>query len=220
MTAPEPEQPISRECATALDRLQRRLDGESADLPTGVVAHVARCADCRQRFAAARLLATTPVPPDPPVPSQLTERIVGEVLANVRHRRRDWPVALAGLAAMIALAVWIGRAIVPAPPAPAPELVFEHPTSGPNLRDNVTEAGEAVASLTRRTAANAAGALDWSLPAEPPTWWAMPTLQAPALPLDDAGAAIADGFEPVATSARRAAQLFLRELPLADAKDY
>jgi hypothetical protein len=40
----------------------------------------------------------------------------------------------------------------------------------------------------------------------------MPNLQAPAGPFEDAGVALADGFEPVTTSARRAARLFWREL--------
>jgi len=35
-----------------------------------------------------------------------------------------------------------------------------------------------------------------------------------AAPLGEARAGLAEGFEPVATSARRAARLFLRDLPL------
>jgi hypothetical protein len=87
------------------------------------------------------------------------------------------------------------------------------------LRENFAEAGEAVASLTRRTAADAVGPIDWALPDEGVSWWEMPSLRAPSLPLEDAGTAFADGLEPVATSARRAAQMFWRELPLADVKE-
>jgi hypothetical protein len=112
------------------------------------------------------------------------------------------------------LAVWLGRPPAPTLPAPSPELVRETPAPAPNLRQDVTEAGEAVAALTRRTAADAVGAGRQLIPAVPPPPW--PTLEADARPFEGAGAALADGFEPVATSARRAARLFWRELALVE----
>ena len=44
-----------------------------------------------------------------------------------------------------------------------------------------------------------------------PTW---PDLEPAAAPLADARQGLAEGFEPLTTSARRAARLFLRDLPL------
>jgi len=217
MTAPDPDPAIPPECATTLDLLQRRLDGESVETPADVAAHAAGCRDCRERFSASRLLAAAPAPHEPPVPNMLTERIVVGVLADARRRRRlrRWSLGAVGVAAAVTLAVWLARPTTPVPPVePAPDLVREQPP--PNLREGFVEAGEAVASLTRRTATEAVGPV--TLPTEGASWWAVPTLPA-ARSFDDTGVALADGFEPVATSARRAARLFWRELPLADAKE-
>src|SRR5436190_23986040 len=102
MTADEP--PTPPECSPALDLLHRRLDGESVILPVDVAAHVAACPDCRERFAAARLVSAAPIPP---VPAELTDRVVAAVLADARRRRLMWrvPAAVGALAAAVGLAV-------------------------------------------------------------------------------------------------------------------
>jgi hypothetical protein len=216
MTSPDDSLPTPAECALALALLHRRLDGEAVILPVDAAAHVAGCQDCGERFAAAARLSAAPVPP---APADLTERIVAAVRRDARRRRvmRRLPVALVGLAAAVAVAVWLVRPNLPAPtPVPAPELARGPVGPAPDLRQEFAEAGEAVASLTRRTAADAVGAGRQLIPAVPPPPW--PTLEGDARPLGDAGHALADGFEPVATSARRAARLFWRDLPLAEAE--
>src|SRR6478672_4625369 len=99
------ELPTPPECGPALELLHRRLDGDAVILPVAVAAHVAACPDCRERFAAARLLSAAPVPP---VPADLADRIVAAVLADARRHRLLWrvPVAVGALAAAVALAVW------------------------------------------------------------------------------------------------------------------
>jgi len=49
----------------------------------------------------------------------------------------------------------------------------------------------------------------------PPPW---PPALEPARSFDEAGSGLADGFEPVTTSACRAAVLFWRDLPMANEK--
>jgi hypothetical protein len=81
----------------------------------------------------------------------------------------------------------------------------------------VAEAGSAVASLTTRTADETVGQ----------TWHLLPGAVAPTLaalgvdtplepatgPLREAGEGVSAGLEPVTSSARRAAQMLLRDLP-------
>jgi hypothetical protein len=209
MTPDEPPTPL--ECAAALDLLQRRLDGEAVILPVDIAAHVGGCTDCRERFAVAQHLSTAPAPP---VPADLANRIVQAVVRDGRRRRlARWSVV--GVAAAVAVGVWLARPTspTPAPPErPGPDLVREPSGPAPNLRQDFAEAGEAVASLTRRTAADAVGAGKQLLPTVPVPPW--PDLEPAARPFEDAGQALADGFEPVTTSARRAARLFWRELTM------
>src|SRR5207244_1019716 len=82
-----------------------------------------------------------------------------------------------------------------------------------SLREGFAEAGGALAALTRRTAEEAAGRGRLLLPdvAVPDPWPAVA-----ALPLGGARQGLAEGLEPVTTSARRAVSLFLRDLPLAE----
>ena len=92
-----------------------------------------------------------------------------------------------------------------------------HNSAPPHLRREVAEAGEAFAAITQRAAADAANAGRQIIPTVPAPPWP-PTLE-PAASMDGAGTALADGFEPVATSARRAARLFWRELPMTESKE-
>jgi hypothetical protein len=94
-----------------------------------------------------------------------------------------------------------------AQPAPAP----------PSLRENVEEATSAVASLTRRTAGETVeqGRLllpAVSLPAPEQAALAEP-LEPPVESLRQAGQGVTTSLAPVTTSARRAVDLFLRDIP-------
>src|SRR5690348_18387120 len=93
---PDPPDVSPPACAAALALLQRRLDGESADTPPEVAAHLAGCADCRGRFRAADALATALARRAAPAPSPLfTERLVARVQQDYR-RRRLWRWGWAG----------------------------------------------------------------------------------------------------------------------------
>jgi hypothetical protein len=200
--------PLKPECAAALDVLNRWLDRETLAVPPDVANHVAACPDCGGRFAASGQLSAALAGDDSaPVPPDLTERIVADVLFDFRRRRRSRVLSIAGaaLAAGVALAIWLTR---PAPPAVVPEVVQNTASPVSDLRQELADAGEAVAAVTRQAAADAVEAGRDLVPAIPPT---QPPTLGPVRPLEDAGTALADGFEPVATSARRAARLFWRE---------
>lgn len=165
-----------------------------------------------------RALRRHPVPGPPP---GFADRVTARVLADRPRTIRLWPwlaAAAACLVAAVALArPWsidgpLGRFVArkPAPtPVPLPEPTPSPAT--PPLRNSLTEAGEAVASLTRRTAKEATepARLIKSTKAdatkvEPPT---APDAQA----LSEVGHTVAEGFEPVTHSAKRAFSVFLRD---------
>jgi hypothetical protein len=99
--------------------------------------------------------------------------------------------------------------------APSPAL-HNAEAAVPPLRNAVAEAGEAVASLTSRTADEAVGQTRLLLPFKPGQSLADLDLappEAPAKPLREAGENFTAGLGPVASSARRAVDLFLRDIP-------
>ena len=199
-------------CAEALDVLQRRLDGDVVAAPPAVVAHIAGCADCRGRFAAVGSLFTALASTELAVSPLMTERIVAGAIADVRRSRRvrRWSFAV-GVAAGVMGALWLTRSPAPIIPQPdAPELV--QGSAPPDLRQDFTKAGEAVAALSRRTAADAVDAGRQLIPTVSSPQW--PSESEPVRSFNEAGAGLADGFEPVTTSARRAALLFWREVPI------
>jgi hypothetical protein len=134
-------------------------------------------------------------------------------------------VAVTGLAAAVLLALILGHYwprsadVAPGPSNDAP-LVRDTPppkdtpdlsTPAPSLRESVTE----VAQLTlRKTDQTIGRARNWlpittSKEAAPQPAPTTPTAQ----PLREAGSAVTAGLEPVADSARRAFDRFLREIP-------
>jgi hypothetical protein len=91
--------------------------------------------------------------------------------------------------------------------------------SSPSLRESVAE----VAQLTRRkadeTVGQALNLVPEVLKAPPADAWPRPTpLDPPARSLRQAGQSVTAGLEPVADSARRALNLFLREIPPVEAE--
>jgi hypothetical protein len=223
-------------CPECQELLLQGLDG-----PTGADAaleqHVRQCPDCRELARATRCLqhGLTLLPPPRP-PEGLADALVGAVLRD-RHARR-FRVALAALAACVLLAVGLAlRWFLPAPhPAPVdPDVALpsppprpqelpppEAPEPAPSLQESVAQAGSALSALTARTA-GAAVERTWPLlprvpvPAVDPM--ALPPLDAPARPFVEAGQAVSEGLEPVASSARRAVGVFLRELSPMDPDD-
>lgn len=210
-------------CREFEDLLHRRLDGAPASA-ADVDEHLTSCPSCRALEVATvrlerglRALAT----PEPPV--NLGSRIVFDVLAQHRGVQRRRHLALvASLAAGLLLAFLIGRTwqgVTPPAPAPQPKLVakVEQPPATAPLNQSVGEAGSALASLLSRTADETINQGRMLLPDSVPApmtvddW--QPTFESPALPLREAGQGVSAGLEPVASSARRAFNLFLREIP-------
>src|SRR5215470_17859526 len=201
-------------CREFHEVLQRRLDGEAITDTSDLAAHLAACGECRSLDAAGRRFETGVQWLRFPLPrADLSERIVRKVLAQ--RRRRLWVRAglavAASLFVAILLGVWINQrtreeAPLPSPPvardAPRPEA----PAVGSSLRESMTD----VAQLTIRRADETVRNL---LPDTSPNAAAPSPLSASIASLREAGNSVSAGLEPVTDSARRALNLFLREIP-------
>ena len=155
----------------------------------------------------------------PPVPAGLADRIVADVLADFPRRRRlrlVRQISYAGMAmaAAILAAIWLMRPAPSPAPIPAKEMLANADAAAPNLKRDLGDAGTAVAALTRRAADEVAEIGKQLLPPSAPPL-APPQ---PVRPLGDAAPALANGFEPITSSARRAARLVLREFAMEDAR--
>jgi predicted anti-sigma-YlaC factor YlaD len=200
--------------------LQRRLDGDSPVVGEALDGHLAVCPACRALYGAGQRLSEGLRLLSPPaLPVGLADRIVTRVVSAQRRQRRfrRWLIGTA-VAASLLLVVFVGSQRPPPTPGPVePPLVRAQP---PSLQQQVEEAGVAVVALTRRTADETVSQTRWLLPALVPLPaegdapdWPEPPLDLPAQPLREVGQGVSAGLEPVATSARRAVSLFLRELP-------
>jgi hypothetical protein len=214
-------------CSLAQELLQRSLDDSILDESPQWSAHLRECADCASLAEAARFLqeglrllpASTP-------PLDLEARIVKKVLRERRRRARlRWGVGFA-LAAGMLLAIAMrfeGRRISPQPVSPAQETAEKTPSNPkedatPTLRDSAAELGEVFASLTSQTATETVEQTRlWAAilpsPELPKVELNSARTRPPTRPLREASQGVSEGLEPVTTSARRAVDLFLRELP-------
>ncbi len=205
--------------------LQQSLDHETIADSAGLEQHLAGCADCRAWQAAARQLekGIRHLPRPEPTP-ELTRRIVRAVLAERRMRRRRHVLTVSALAASLLIAVFLAAYLlrpdtrqetlaVQTPPASQPRTPenMETPEPSLSLRDSVAE----VAQLTLRKADETVGQARSLWPnAAPKELRPVPSpLTPPVDPLREAGSSVTAGLEPVADSARRAFNLFLREIP-------
>jgi hypothetical protein len=193
--------------------------------------HLHECPRCATLFAAAHRLREglrLLVPPAPP--AGLADRLTARLCAEAgRHRRRRWTAgSLGALAAAAAVLLALGLALQGTPREPGAQTLASVATDKgapdrPAVRESMAEAGSAVAALTGRTAdatlSQTAGLLPplleaWAqTPLASPDTVEPPPLEAPARPFREAGAGLSAGLEPVADSARRAVDLFLRDLP-------
>src|SRR5262245_53958587 len=201
-------------CEPALQALQRRLDGEFPRLAPDVEAHLEICTDCRERFRLARsLIAVFPPRYDAAEPSSIwTERLVGAIVADRRRRRIKRLGAAWAMAAAVLATVWLVRPMAPNGTLP----VVSNDTSAPGFRADFAEAGSALAGLTRRAAEETVGQGRVLVPPVEVPLVLDIRLEPAARPLDRARQGLTDGFEPVATSARRAVSLFWQDLPQVD----
>jgi predicted anti-sigma-YlaC factor YlaD len=212
-------------CRDFHDLLQQRLDGPGAEIPAAYEEHLRACPDCAALDGAARCLVEglrLQAPPAPP--AALADRIIARAL-RLRRRRRGRrrvavPLALAAcLLVAIVSRLYLAqrRAAVPERPGIAPTEVArpqEPVADSVGIRESVAEAGQAVASWTSRTAGEAVGEARRLLPRVKPTELVMPELEPPARTLRQAGEEVRAGLAPVKESARRAVDVFLREVPM------
>lgn len=202
-------------CRAALDWLQCRLDGAGTESPPAVADHIAVCGTCRERFQAAeRLLSLLSAASSAPSMVMDSDRTAAIVISDLRTRRRRlWVGRAAALAAAVALAVWLW----PRPTAHEPQIVRQDPpAANAEPLPSFGALGTALAAASRRAAVETVEPGRWLLPTE----IELPTTSAGALlpdisPLDSARQGLVSSLEPVATSARRAVSLLLRDLPAA-----
>ena len=201
-------------CEPALQALQRQMDGESPCLTPDAKAHLEVCPECRERFRLARsLMAVFPARYDGAEPSSVwTDRLVGAIVTDGRRRRIKRLGVAWAVAAGVLATVWLARPVTTTS-SNGPLTVV---TRTPDLRSNFAEAGSALADLTRRAAAET---VDHGRVLVPPVEVPLVLdirLEPAARPLDVARQGLSEGFEPVATSARRAVNMFWQDLPPAE----
>jgi hypothetical protein len=158
-------------------------------------------------------------------PTGFAERATAVVVTRPR-----WPkwttgttaaVGLVLAAVGLVLAAGIGYALWPTPEPPDPELVplvaTPEPTP-PNIGDTLSEAGDALAKLSRDTTEKATPPTALFAPVEavklPPSKPVSPDVQPAAETLASMPGAAKSGLEPVTGSTRRAINLFLRDTGL------
>jgi hypothetical protein len=220
-------------CVECQEYLQRVLDGELDAGGTAVAEHLAACVSCSPlQTAGRRLQEGLRQVAAPHLPQDFAERVVARVVADQlhRHRLRRRLFATAALAASLLLAVFAGyrwyNAKEPNPASPenmanSGDTTPKDPTPTPSPRERVTGAGEAVASLSRRATEETVEQtrLLWPVATAPLSFDGIDLqtpLEPPAQSLREAGQHVSSGLEPVANSARRAMNLFWRELPPVD----
>jgi hypothetical protein len=214
-------------CDIAHDLLQQSLDGtpiESAEW----LGHLRECADCRALASAGRRLQEgLPLLASPRPPSDLAVRVAEAIWLDRRRERRRmrrrWAVGLA-VAAGLLLALMLrhewakpridGTVVSPVVHVDQPPAgLSKEPTT---LRESAVQIGEVFASLTSQTADETMGQTRQLVPDVPsPSLPAvdLTAIETPTRPLREAGEGVTEGLEPVTTSARRAVDLFLRDLP-------
>lgn len=209
-------------CAESLERLQQWLDGDSTADEPAWLRHIDHCVECRDARRAAGLLRELRLIPQPEPTLLLANRLTAAVLADIRmrrmvRRRKIFLTCAVAAAAVIALVLSLPRhSVAPRNPEVAEVPVTSHPTPevAGSLNDSMAEAQTAVVSLTRRTADDAVGTSRFLFAIPPVSSPALneAALEPPTKSLRGAGESMATGLEPVASSARRALDLFLRDL--------
>jgi hypothetical protein len=223
-------------CERFQNSLQNSLDGLPENLSPDVLRHVASCSDCRalqaasQRFEAGVLLLQSSRISSR-LPDQIVKQILSERIISIRRQRMRWVVGV--LAASIALALTATavaprlfnargkQSIDPDMMAIKPNPIEKESTANPSTPNRVSEAGLAVASLSNLAKEETLKQTRLFMPVATATLpfenLSVPQpFQAPADSLREAGKGVSEGLQPVTNSARRAWDLFLREVPPMD----
>jgi hypothetical protein len=207
-------------CSEFHDLMQRRLDGETLAESGEVAAHVAACPHCRAWQATLCRLETGLKSLTRPIQSvDLTENIVARVIADQRAlRRRRFVVRTAvAIAAAVLVVVLIGQQLGrPQPKAPENSGLAEVPPNPPPIPEPGTEPPslrESMNSVAQLTLHGADETVRSFLPEAPANQPNPSPLTSSVASLREAGNSVTTGLEPVTGSAKRALNLFLREIP-------
>ncbi|MFL5328610.1 MAG: zf-HC2 domain-containing protein [Gemmataceae bacterium] len=194
-------------CDLALDLLQRRLDGDFALTTPEVDAHVANCASCRARFATAELFLHA-YPPRPRV--GFADRMTVAVRRDSRNREvTRWAAVSVAIAAAIVVAVRVAWPGAPTELPPVARVTF-----GPSVEDRIAQAKTTVVAWRDAATQKVKMPSDW--PAMTPNKDLATAFEPAKATFADASKGLASGFEPVTDSAKRAMNLFRRDLPAGD----
>ena len=201
-------------CEAGQTALQRLLDGEPAWDSPDAAAHREQCPDCRDELSLARSMARLPA--NAVVPAGLADRVVQRSVAAHRLRQlvRYVGVGVALAASVLVAVLVIGPGKEPGPdrePAPSFAQAPPSPEPGPPprpLAEAVGEVRDALVQLTSRTANEPRERFGQLLPA--PKLPGPPDAADDLQPLADARTGAARSVEPIAESARRAVNFFLR----------
>ena len=222
-------------CELCHDLIQQRLDGLNVVAPE-LQRHLAECTRCASlETASQRLHAGLHLLLPPPPPLDFTERLVTSVLADRRTRRRrarfrNGMFALAASLLIAALGIgWYASGQLPISkhppqqsvivnnnPVPPPLPDLPKPTTKPSMRDSMTDAGSALASLTTRTADETVGQTRLLVPmVTGPSLdeLDMPPGVEPTKSYLETSQGVSTALEPVTNSAERALRLFRHDLP-------
>lgn len=222
----------------AFDRLANRvLDRELPPAALDADAHATHCPGCRAaRAGVVRLLRRTFPPVLAPTPG-FADRVTRAAVADFRRRRmlrRAARVGIGALAASLLVGTWFASPRspladrgafarwwpagvvrpVPVPEAPpAPDSTPDRQESPDSIRGRFAEAGSAVVSLTRKaTDDTLAPALTlFTAPAPSPVRPGRPAGELPEA-LTELPQAAKAGLEPLTNTAKRAVNLFLRDV--------
>jgi predicted anti-sigma-YlaC factor YlaD len=212
-------------CLEFHNLVQRRLDGDEVLPATAVSRHLAECPQCRALHSAVCRLekALAVLQPSQP-PRNLSKQIVEKVLAQHgretnRRRMRRWATVAA--AASILVSIFLGYSGIFFKTQSVVELSIARNSGGKasaSLEKNVEEAGSALVGLFSRTTTEAfQQGRDLlpdsvSLSALPDVVVLQSSLNPPVETFRVAGQGVSTGLEPIATSARRAINLFLQDI--------
>jgi hypothetical protein len=193
------------------------------DLPPSALEspHASECPACRELAGSVQMLLSALASPLPAPPDGFAFRVVA---AAVRDRKRQlrlrWAKRAGGLAvaAAVVLAVYLGTKPPVATPAPEVAIVVPKPEPIPTPRparvsDKLAEAGEAFAAITQRTADEALTPTRNLFPMpEPVALPHVPEIVPETDPLAQLPGAAKAGLEPVTSSAKRAWNVFVRDV--------
>jgi len=208
-------------CAVARESLQRRLDREAHSESAEVLSHRASCAACASWEEAARRLehGLRQAPPVR-VPENLADRILAKMQAEPARRRRRIGFAAAGLALAASVAIVV-FAIAPwEEPVPVSIAITLPQIPEPKVAQNappewsLDQAESAVASLTRKTANQTLSLRlpSLALPDMTPSVDPLEQLEPAVTSIGEIGHGAVFGVAPITNSARRAVDMFWREL--------